>query len=267
MKIKMYLKSIVCPCCQSNIEKPIRKSFRQFCPHCNRHIWEVNGDNTKSTLPLRIALFKALVCSSVITLFCVPVWMVCNHYGFDDWLFYNPIMMLLIFATIIGLIWVIEKYLNKNKPKTENYACGVDKLEDFENANITYQAVPACLDCKSKRMVDMFWYKRILLQSETSLAKITIEEKNFVGCLKCHAQYKILPKKVDYTGFYIFITLIFFGVTLFLTYQHVVKVYIENSQMKEFFRLYLSGWAYIFLINIPLQRQSITPVVRLEKIN
>lgn len=261
----------ICPHCSKHTQ-PIKKNFQLFCSECHIHLWE----KTENTSSKQVSLAKKTIISLgkgfLLALCWFPIWFIMAHYELDDILFHHPFKLLLMMMTVVAVIFVGEKLLSYIKGEKSHFEAGIDFLEDFEADDQGYKAVrgfrvPDCKQCGSKRMADLYHFKRSFIQDkESSIPKISIDEVNFVGCLHCKARYEMVKPKTDYTKLILFIMLLVFGSVLFLLYHEIIMTYIADSTIKHAIGLFMAGWFYGVLMSLPKEEMNREPYVKLKKL-
>lgn len=92
----------------------------------------------------------------------------------------------------------------------QKYIIGTDTYDTIQSDGIYYaefnqhRSAQQCTACGSYRMVNLYWYKRILAKTMKTLpsTKNIENESHFLGCLHCQAQYeKFDPAKNNKYGY------------------------------------------------------------------
>lgn len=258
-----------CPNCHE-FTQPIKNKHRLFCSECHIHLWEKpDSKTTEAPVSLKKALFLSLKKGFVFAVLWFPVWLVMPYFIS---LFHNEFQLFLFMVAILGIFFLIEKFISSSKSEQISYVCGVDKLEDFTSDNdesyklIYGYRVPPCPECGSHRMANLYWFKRQFLKTETNtIPKISTDEKDFVGCLHCQSHYEIFPQKPDYTKLYIFIAVCVFGALLFLSFHEIIKLYISDKSILYGIGLFFGGWFFGLLTSLPKEKMNSEPLVKLKK--
>ncbi len=206
MKIANFKFGRTCPNCQKNILKLKEKSLLTFCPHCHILLYPKPIDTKpKKRTPKWLALIIAITIGFAfysLALFPenpIVKQIVAILVSSGIFLFFLILIILLLALTIFRNLAINELQM------------GVDTLEEIKEDSCNYFVYPhpngiekvyQCSDCNSFRLVDLYWYKRILSKHHKEFPKlsstcVSLGEKNrFVGCLHCTAKYELQPTKV-----------------------------------------------------------------------
>lgn len=262
-----------CPKCHKDFDKPIKKRFKKFCPHCGVELLEDKSHkkvSKDSSQGLVSQIIKWTTLSSLISIPMTALTLILKTYGFYKLIDVYALELNVFIFTVIILAVIYDKRTKRQ------YISGVDYLADYEKDTCEYKLNRHepngfhCLKCGSYRMVDVYWYKRNFDGSHGTLKVDSNKEQDFIGCIKCHAQYEIVTnKKVGRDKFLLFLFAIAFSAFLFLFYQFVSDVnFVKSNQtIGENLPLYFFFWfigTLSFLPNIDIGEEKVVSLQALD---
>lgn len=203
-----------CPNCKASLWKLQHINGIDFCPYCDTQLISVADipkpvSRIKRVLPHFIALIVFIL---FLNFYTDPI------VGNILRLFGYVLLPVMILVVVFGIFYEVLK----KRVAHGTYMAGIDKIETVTDDPAVYfkTSLPnakivnfQCPECSSQRMVDLYWYKRILAKQMTTLPKIgNIDNTDdFVGCLNCHIQYK-KQRNFDIKGFKV--ASVFLGIAL-----------------------------------------------------
>lgn len=253
-------KTHTCSTCNNTFLTPEKCNRSLFCPHCHIQLfvvstYKIQNKNTPQ-LSFQKEIIHALSNSFLWALLAIPIYYFLEKCGLLQIINenFNQSVMIFLVIAVSFIAWDTFKTTKSDK-SDKIYTSGVDTLSDYQEDSCDYKVIRdeplhkfKCENCHSYRMVDLFWYKRILSKTEKSISKIDISEEDFAGCLKCHTKYEIHQAKNNNKKELVLYLLAFtFPIMLFFIYQSVLKQLLQVELYKSLAVYFFYMWAYIFL--------------------
>lgn len=248
-----------CPECKHTFSEPTKYEKKLFCPHCHIQLFvesthKIQNKNTPK-LSFQKEIIHALSNSFLWALLAIPIYYLLEKFGLLQVINenFNKSMMIFLLFAFVFIAWDIFKSTKMAK-HSKSYTKGVDTLSDYQNDGCEYKIIRdepvhklRCNQCQSYRMVDLFWFKRILSKTEKSIANIDVAEENFVGCLKCHTRYEIQTTNNNKKELTLYLLAFTFPIILFFIYQIIFKQFLQIETYKNLSAYFFYVWAYVFL--------------------
>ncbi len=223
-----------CPNCQKKSWWLKHHKQMTFCPYCKIVLYQnylFNNDLPKFSQPLAFAISLAIFIVVFVTFAFIKVTIMSV-----------PIGLIVIAMIMLALmVWLVYK-----KPdQSQQLIQGVDTLEQIKSDSCdyahSYNHKLQCLECQSFRIVDQYWYKRILAKNNSQLPPIITlaDQDSFAGCVHCHAQYEVQPPlKRPFI-----IPFLYISALLFM----FVNAFVADNISSQFYGLFLAIMIAVYL--------------------
>ncbi len=228
-----------CPCCDKRIWWRKTEKTMSFCPHCHISVSFKEKKSNRKPMNIWLALFISIIVSSGI------YYLVVYQQDISEFILLYivlPLVFLYLIITTIKAILFLE------------YQQGVDTLQEIREDNCDYLAfnyhIKNCPNCQSSRLVDSYWFKRVLnRQQTTNITMVTMDNPSlFVGCLHCQAQYRQQANQQQVkTELKVVIFVIVFLLVIFIFNQqinNIIQWFMSKINVTAMF------WSVVFAVNM-----------------
>ncbi len=268
-----YIPQTPCPNCHKKIWQLTTKAGLTFCPHCHINLYPVKQTTKKQKKPISktLAFFIS---------FCFASFLYISNI-FRDALHDNPLFQIgikvLSALIILMIVWmVVKEIVNAFRQSESKYEIGVDTLEQITADSCDYtqrhnSITPCqCKNCPSFRLVDMYWFKRILAKNHEEIPVMANigDTDRFVGCLHCKTQYKRIQttdeRKEKLIGYLLFFLLTFWLANLFFpqTMENIFPFIPEKSAL--FWSFFVGLQFYSLFTQKNRNAESLYPLIEVS---